>query len=359
MSHSLNRLFVLMAIVVANAMLATPSPADPLPGRDLLKFQQKVMNATTITNTSGQVVGTYYGHDELSTAYGFGNAANPATDYQGRFMADDFSDNYSSPVVHVKWWGSYLDNNIQGVPAQPPVQKFLIAFEADHPGNPSFPDPTDLNVLQWDIVTVGALAPGSGTFTETLLRGPDPVLGEALYEYNAELHFGKEFQEQAGKVYWLKIAALVDLPPNTPLPPPPGTTKWGWHNRDYTLQDTLASAVPIPGENAQGPVAGQTVWHFQDDAVQGDLRFLPNNPTGSQIFQTNMTPKNYVGPSPNGLGDVDGPSSNIPGVIGINDLSKDLAFELYTTQNIPEPATCLLLVCGSLGLMQIRRRPRG
>ena len=78
------------------------------------------------TAPGGQI---YFGHDELSTAYGVGNAASPPTNYRGTFMADDFADKFSTPVVHLTWWGSYMNDT--GPPPQPPVQKFLIAFESD------------------------------------------------------------------------------------------------------------------------------------------------------------------------------------------------------------------------------------
>ena len=109
--------------------------------------------------------------------------------------------------------------------------------------------------------------PAPSTFTEKLIRGPDPILGESLYEYNAELRMGKEFNEVKDTVYWLKIVALVDLPvvgfagfdpynPQnfTPFP----VTQWGWHNRDYTIQDTLASPNVAPGEFIEGVVGGAT-----------------------------------------------------------------------------------------------------
>jgi hypothetical protein len=302
------------------------------------------MNLTQITNTTG-TVNTYQGHDELSTAYGLGNAATPPTDYQGTFMADDFSDNLSSPVVHVKWWGSY--HVTPGVISNP-VQKFFIGFESDVPvgGNNTFSQPG--SVLQYDVVNAGALSPGSGTFTEKLIRGPDPILNESLYEYNAELHLNNRFLEKKDVVYWLKIAALVDLPPNTPVPPPPIFPQWGWHNRDYTIQDTLASPVPSPGEFIDGQVDGQNVWHFQDDAVSGNLRFLPNNPAGAQVFQTGMAPTFYID-------GIDGPAANGP-VIGIGGHSKDLSFELYTLQ-VPEPASCLLMAIGLAAIGSLRRRP--
>src|SRR6185295_8814707 len=103
------------------------------------------------------------------------------------------------------------------------------------------------------IVILGPLAPGSGTFTSKLI--PTPVIPgtapptEALYEYNAELNLGKEFREKADNVYWLKIVALVD-------PLQDGQLQWGWHNRDWSVPDFLVSSPPLvsPGEGIVGSV---------------------------------------------------------------------------------------------------------
>ena len=346
MNASHRRVFAVMSIIMASVVLVPQSQADPLPGRDLLKFQQKPMIATPIINSQGQVQ-TFQGHDELSTAYGFGTAVGPPQDYSGRFMADDFSDKLSSPVVHVKWWGSYHNDFIN---PQMPVNKFLVAFESDVPAGPAPSFSTPGQVLQFDVVNrANALTPGSGLFTEKLIRGPDPIFGESLYEYNAELHLNRSFPEKADAVYWLKIAALVDAPPGITFPtnaPPPFVTQWGWHNRDYTIKDPLASNVPVPGEFADGTVNGVNIFHFQDDAVQGDLRFLPFAPT-PLIFQNNMSPQFYVDVA-------DGPGPTTVGLPGIGSHSKDLAFELYTT--VPEPATFLMLFSASLGLALNHRR---
>ncbi len=309
-----------------------------------MKFDQEPMINTAV---GGQTV---YGHDELSTAYGVGNAAMPPLNYDGRFMADDFADNLSDPVVHITWWGSYLNDNAPT--PQQHVQKFLIAFETNVPAPPGgFSQPG--SVLQYEVVTAGALSPGSGTFTETPERGPDPVLHEALYKYNAELKV--PFPEKKDTVYWLKIAALVDVPQPLPQPIPPGVTQWGWHNRDYTLPDALAAPVSpnvSQGEFIEGNVAGQDVWHFEDDAVQGRLRFTPGVPPPNQIIQLNMVPQNYVFVNGAGLGPIDGPP-------GIDVLSKDLAFRLYSTLNVPEPTSGLLMAIGLAGMFATRRRTRG
>jgi hypothetical protein len=275
-------------------------------------------------------------------------------------MADDFADKLSSPVLHVKWWGSYHRDVID--PASP-VNKFLIAFESDVPAPvPGFSRPGQ--VLQSDVVNHSPVisGPGSGQFTEKLIRGPDLILKESLYEYNAELHLNNAFFEQKDTVYWLKIAALVDVPgtgfqqPYNTHNPPPTMTQWGWHNRDYTISDPLASALVVPGETMSiNPTDGSPVWHFQDDAVTGDLRYIPSQGSAG-IFQPaiNMQPTFYLG---NGI---DGPSG-IPGVVGIDSFSKDLAFQLFTHNPpiVPEPCTCLLLVCGVLGVALSNRRRRG
>src|SRR5690348_8044636 len=146
---------LLLAIATICTAPITKSQADPLPLRDFLKFDQEPMINTTVTNSAG-TTGIYHGHDEISTIYGPGNNATQPV-YQGQFMADDFSDTVSRPVVHVTWWGSY--HGVNAAP-QPPVQQFLIGFEADDPainGQPSKPKAP----LQYEIVTPGPLAPAS------------------------------------------------------------------------------------------------------------------------------------------------------------------------------------------------------
>jgi len=336
----------LLAIAAINTLLAAQSQADPLPGQ-VLKFDQSPMIATAIT---GQV---YFGHDELSTAYGVGNTTNPPVNYRGTFMADDFADKFTTPVVHITWWGSYIDNNNSAFPPQPPVQKFLIAFETDVPQGPGVTFSHPGSVIQHEVVTLGTLTPG--TFTETLERGPDPVLGEALYRYNAELAL--PFNQAPDTVYWLKIAALVDVPQPVVVPIQPGTTQWGWHNRDYTINNPQASTAPAvnPGEYMDGTVPGTNIplWHFQDDAVTGILDFTPNPPVGSPaINQFNMSPANYQFVNGAGAGPIDGPA-------GIELHSKDLAFRLYTDQPIvPEPTSCVLMSIGLASVFATARRSR-
>jgi hypothetical protein len=363
MNASFTRLIALFSLA-AVAIAALTVKADPLPGRDLTKFSQLPMIATPIPDANGTVT-VYGGHDELSTAYGDTlQPGAPVLGYNGRFMADDFADKLNSPVLHIKWWGSYLNDFID---PKTPVNKFLISFESDQPANSangfSHPD----QPLLTQVVTRGPITTASGTFTEKAIRGPDPVVGESLYEYNAELNLGNDFPQKADTVYWLKITALVDLPvgfstatnfdPFNPGSSPVPVTQWGWHNRDYTVQDTFASPNVAPGERVVGQVGNAAqpvnVWHFQDDAVAGDVRvnmLPPNTQQNPFIFQD---PTSY---SPTFYKDfADGPGLGaVGGTHNIGMFSKDLAFELYT--QVPEPATCVMFLVGCVGLAIIRRR---
>jgi hypothetical protein len=332
-----NILTITTIILTVFVFTVATSTATPLPGQ-ILKFQQLPMDGTAITNPDGTTA-QYWGHDELSTAYGTYDATGQLNGYAGTFMADDFADRFDTPVVHVRWWGSYLQQN-----TKQRVDDFLIAFETDIPDDPL--DPTDYSRPGSPILTqivrrvpVGPTPPG--TFEEKWISGGNPGQIEDLYEYNAELHLGKEFFQKPDTVYWLKIVALVDAGLN---PDPATTTQWGWHNRNYTIMDPLASVPPavVPGENPQGPIPGADIdiWHFQDNAVTGIVGITPDpdNPLMPFVQQDVLGPTHYVDL-------LDGPD-------GISQYSKDLAFELYT---IPEPATIALL---GLGMFCLGRRRR-
>ena len=131
------------------------------------------MNMTPVADANG-IQQQYYGHDELSTAYGFVDpATNVIPSYDGRFMADDFADKLNSPVLHVKWWGSY---NRDFIDPNMPVNKFLISFESDQPADAAHPNSQPAKpLLSQTVLRAAALSPGSGTYTEKLIRGPDPI----------------------------------------------------------------------------------------------------------------------------------------------------------------------------------------
>ena len=192
-----------------------------------------------------------------------------------------------------------------------------------------------------------------GTFTETLERGPDPVIGEALYRYNAELAL--PFNQAPDTVYWLKIAALVDVPQPIVVPIPPGTTQWGWHNRDYTINNPQASTAPAvnPGEFIDGTVAGTDIPSGTSRMTRSRAFWITHllRQTVRSSSNSKWRRQNYVFVNSAGQGPIDGPP-------GIELKSKDLAFRLYTNPIIPEPASGVLLAIGLAGVLASHRRSR-
>lgn len=324
----------LLAAVAMIAMIGARAVADPLPG-EVLKFRQLPLNNAVPPGSPNGA--PYPGHDEWSTARP--STVVPAQfDWQGTFMADDFADNFSTPVVHVKWWGSYENNINENLATQ-----FLITFETDVPFDPQINASRPGTPILSQIVKKGPLAPASGTFQEQFVNG---AVQEHLYQYNAELAL--PFQQAKDTVYWIKIVALNDPSVDG------GAFNWGWHNRDWSLTNNLFSPNVTPGERVLGTVVDSTgqsrsVWHFQDDAVSGFVG-VNVNAAGIGVQQTGYAPQNYVYQTPGAIG-VDGPQ-------GIQAFSKDLAFELYT---VPEPAAVALFGAGAVGLGLAawkRRRPR-
>jgi PEP-CTERM motif len=335
------------ALVSAASLVSQLASADPLPG-EILKFQQLPLNngLLSVPSVAGVTIGAPFpGHDELSTANLLFPPLGGVPFYQGTYMADDFADKFDTPVVHLRWWGSYKQN-VTGGPDSVGVKKFLISFEEDvakddptnttgysHPGKP----------ILSQIVSLGALGPGSGTFPEKLLPTPTipgtapPI--EDLYQYNAELNFGKEFPEHKNTVYWLKIVALVNQQTD-------GQIQWGWHNRDWSIPDLAASTIADgvnPGEGIVGEIGNTQVWHFQDDAVSGGITITPSTsmPLMPTVEQGLGQRTFYQFPT-------DGPD-------GIGRFSKDLAFELFT---VPEPASVLLMALAGVAVAAMRRRSK-
>src|SRR6478672_6317506 len=121
-----------LALAVLCVFLRAVASADPLPG-ERLKFRQWPLNNGLLPEPVNAAGAPFPGHDELSTAI----PVDGANFYSGTYMADDFADKFNSPVVHVRWWGSYLN---QSLPTNAVgVRRFLISFENDVPVGPNNP----------------------------------------------------------------------------------------------------------------------------------------------------------------------------------------------------------------------------
>ena len=99
-----------IALPVLSIGVTGPASADPLPG-EVIKFRQLPLNngvvPGSVPRSSATLGAPYYGHDELSTAYL--QPSQHGTVLPGTYMADDFADKFNTPVVHVRWWGSYMN----------------------------------------------------------------------------------------------------------------------------------------------------------------------------------------------------------------------------------------------------------
>src|SRR4051812_20258553 len=123
-------LILLIGIAAISALLAPRASADPLPG-EALKFQQLPLNLGLPPSPGGA---PFPGHDELSSAYRVFDASGVQVGWSGQFMAGDFADKFSTPVVHLSWWGSYLGNYTGGT-TDFTAKQFLISFESDMPAS--------------------------------------------------------------------------------------------------------------------------------------------------------------------------------------------------------------------------------
>ena len=142
---------------------------------------------------------------------------------------------------------------------------------------------------------------------------------------------------ELGKLTWDEI--LLRCPQ---LQEYPQLTRWGWHNRDYTKMDTYASTnLPSPpgGEIPAGTVptpwgVDLEVWHFQDDCVSGELSIDMDMASGEHtVNQYSWFEEYYKHAWP--LCPITDPATGVDGPPAIEDFSKDLAFELYTTEDQP------------------------
>jgi hypothetical protein len=325
---------ILPAALGACVGLATAAWADPLPGEQL-KFYQSPLNGGApgvypvgAVPLASDTPARFLGHDELSTA----TLSQTGGGLTGTMMADDFLDTNPNPIGHITFWGSYMNGTDPG-PTGTGIQTFDVLLFSDvpaigTPGSPNFVPSHPGTLLASQLISAGALSPSSGTFTQKLIPPNSPGAmqpGDSpLYEYNAELNWRQQpFPDAfAGNtanpdpIEWLGIVAFGSTAAGG------ANLAWGWHDRDYGIADPLAA----PGFDSPSP------FHGGDDAVSGTYSLTSNVVTGNYVAQNYLSQYDGIG------------------------TSKDLAFALYTTPSVPEPATLSLLALAAPALLVRRRR---
>ncbi len=248
-------------------------------------------------------------------------------------IADDFKDPFSTPVLTVRWWGSYVGPTFQQVAGAEPVPIFgpgsedgyLISFFKDVPasdpsgGGTPFSHPGELlgsYVLPLEKVWVEP--------TSYVGWDQHPIfeykanLMDAHLDHPSDLAGPMGFNQRPGEVYWISIVAEVGHTLAMVTDPTTG-------GQDWVAVPTGKTAMPNQ-ENPEGHYWGwhTSPIHFNDVATMGHLA-MPGNQW------------EYLGWQP------------IQPQHGLN----DMAFELYT---VPEPTGGALILIGIVALATSRRR---
>jgi hypothetical protein len=244
-------------------------------------------------------------------------------------IADDFRDPFDTPVLTVRWWGSYVGPTFGPGPEGPmPIfgpgseDGYLISFFKDIPADPDGGIPFSMP---------GELLGSYAVSFDKVWVEPTPYIGwdqEEIYEYKANLmdaHLDHAsdlagpmgFNQRAGEIYWISIVAEVGHKLSL-VEDATGNVVW-------VEEPTGKMAMPNP-ENEEGHYWG---WHtspirFNDIATMGHL-IMPGNEWQYFNWQP-IQPKHEL---------------------------LDMAFELYT---VPEPASALLigLVLVAAGGLRLR-----
>lgn len=244
-------------------------------------------------------------------------------------IADDFRDPFNTPVLTVRWWGSYVGPTFGPGPTGPvPIfgpgseDGYLISFFKDIPADPAGGVPFS---------RPGALLGSYAMSFEKVWVEPTSYIGwdqHPIYEYKANLmdaHLDHPseyagpmgFNQKAGEIYWISIVAEVGHKLELVVDAT-GVPQW-------VATPTGKFAAPNP-ENPEGHYWGwhTSPIHFNDVATMGHLS-MP----GMQW--------EYFGWQP----------------IQPRHELFDMAFELYT---VPEPAGMMLFGLALLSWSGLRSR---
>jgi hypothetical protein len=314
-----------LAAIVAVALIAPNAPGQRIfqPKGNIIKYEQPLGHFVEPPNMM------LWGEDIWSDV-DWNKIMQSPTLMPNWVIADDFRDEFSTPVRTVKWWGSYFPQptvfqqtagGLIPVPPGPGVEDgFVISFFGDLPAGPSPTNPDPFSKPDGLLGTY-VLPIDRVHITPTGLLGWDM---QPIYEYEANLmdaHLDHAlspiadpmgFNQRPGDIYWISI--LAEVGHRLRLETIPGTTEQVWISEDT------------------GKIAENHFWgwhtspiHFNDVATMGHL-FMPGNDWQYGQWMP-IQPQHGL---------------------------FDMAFQLKT---IPEPATLLLVALGAV-VLGVRRGRR-
>ena len=332
----MRRTFRLCAAVVVAALTATFAAAQVTPPHvmkgTVLKYSQPIGHLTPLGNDMHS-----WGED-IPSDVDWNNVMQSPTIPPNWVIADDFRDPFNTPVMTVRWWGSYTGPTFQQIPggAQPlfgpgSEDGYVISFFTDIPADPANGMPSrpgellGTYILPLERVWIEP-TPFIG-WPDTSFPPDDPRL--RIWEYKANLmdaHLDHAvagisdqmgFHQKAGEVYWISIMAEVGHR-LIEVPNPDGTPDW-------EFVDTGKFAEP----NQQHPEGHFWGWHtspirFNDVASMGHLA-MPEM-RWEYLGWMPIEPRHEL---------------------------LDMAFELYT---IPEPSSIVLIGFAAMGICCFRSR---
>lgn len=179
------------------------------------------------------------------------NATAPKT------LADDFMCGETGYIKDLHFWGSWLDGQAGNIRA------FVISFHDDIPAPLS---PTGHSMPGKLLYERGITVFDALSITGAYMEGwYDPWTGEALsnnhqeyWQYDICLDPENWFRQEQGKIYWLNISAIVEVPVDGTAQP-----LWGWKSSKMHWNDD-AVHLETPDTTCIVPDSGGTV-HLPPD----------------------------------------------------------------------------------------------
>ena len=163
-------------------------------------------------------------------------------------VLDDFRCDTDLPVIHIRWWGSYLGYYDEEVPAQDQDMDFYITFWTDVPAGPFDPcDPCDpcnfshpgelIHEIYCDNYTVDFYGREWDPY-DPCANPYDPCNLMAKFEFNQVLDpCDYWYQPGDSGIYWLGIMAIYNEDP---------LYRWGWETRPHFFQDDAVCLFADP-----------------------------------------------------------------------------------------------------------------